>query len=513
MNYPKETTISSINTIIEDTDVELEETIELIRTFSTLSYNREKEPFINTIRDTDMIEITNTVYELTDEYLKDNILTMIEPKFHQKMEYEIIEYIFENWFNAGFCDEGDDNDTDNDFNDVSKLITNIINDYFELSYEWDDKIPKRVSKHYITPIDVKNIQMQIKNIQGIPQPEQRTTEWYKFRHNLITASSLGKIFGSESLRNSLIYEKCSPLKKEDTGYTYVNTLSPLHWGQKYEPVSIMLYEKMFNTKIEDFGCIQHKDHSFIGASPDGINIDNTSDRFGRMLEIKNIVNREIDGNPLNLYWVQMQIQLETCDLEYCDFLETRIKEYENEEEFYKENTDKQRGVILHFVERVSIGVSDSNSPSGETTGYQLAQQYSGVPHYVYMPLNISLEKEAIEEWIEETRTQKRRSWSLYSTIYWHLDELSCVLVERNRQWFKSSIPEIENTWNTIVDERETGYEHRAAKKRIIKPPTLEIVHTNDTDCRIIKNLPIISGICLVKLENEDKNDDNTDNLE
>ena len=209
----------------------------------------------------------------------------------------------------------------------------------------------------------------------------------------------------------------------------------------------------------------------------------------------------------------MQIQLETCDLEYCDFLETRIKEYENEEEFYKENTDKQRGVILHFVERVSIGVSDSNSPSGETTGYQLAQQYSGVPHYVYMPLNISLEKEAIEEWIEETRTQKRRSWSLYSTIYWYLDELSCVLVERNRQWFKSAIPEIENTWNTIVNERETGYEHRAAKKRIIKPPTLEIVHTNDTDCRIIKNLPIISGICLVKLENEDKNDDNSDNLE
>lgn len=504
MNFTKESTISSINTDIEDTNAELEQTIELMHVVSNLSNCAEREPFINTIRDDDIVEITTTVYELSEEYLKENVLTMFEPKFHEKMAASIIEYIFDNWYNAGLCDEENDSDSENDFTDISKLVTNIINEYFELSNEWENRIPKRVSNHVIKPIDIKTIQNQIKNIQGIPQPEQRTSEWYKFRHNLITASSLGKIFGSESLRNSLIYEKCSPLKTEDSGFTYVNTLSPLHWGQKYEPVSVILYEKMFNTKIEDFGCIQHKDYSFIGASPDGINVDCNSDRFGRMLEIKNIVNREIDGNPLNLYWVQMQIQLETCDLDYCDFLETRFKEYDNEEEFYTLHTDKQRGVILHFVERVSIGVSTTGSPSNDTTGYQLAQQYSGIPHYVYMPLDIPLEKEAIEAWIEETRTQKRRSWSLYSTIYWYLDELSCVLVERNRQWFKSAVPEIENTWNTIINERETGYEHRAAKKRIIKPPSLEITQNDDQDSRTIHNLPIIGGVCLVKLDNDDK---------
>ena len=105
-------------------------------------------------------------------------------------------------------------------------------------------------------------------------------------------------------------------------------MSPMHWGQKYEPVSVMLYEKRFQTKVDDFGCIQHRDYKCIGASPDGIVTDAKSERYGRMLEIKNIVNREIDGNPLKAYWIQMQIQLETCDLEYCDFLETRIKEYE-----------------------------------------------------------------------------------------------------------------------------------------------------------------------------------------
>ena len=90
----------------------------------------------------------------------------------------------------------------------------------------------------------------------------------------------------------------------------VNTNTTLHWGQKYEPVSILLYETMYDTQIEDFGCIQHPLHTFLGASPDGINVDSSSERYGRMLEIKNIVNREINGIPKKEYWIQMQQQME-----------------------------------------------------------------------------------------------------------------------------------------------------------------------------------------------------------
>ena len=62
-------------------------------------------------------------------------------------------------------------------------------------------------------------------------------------------------------------------------------------------------------------------------------MDNKNDRYGRMLEIKNIVNRDITGIPKKAYWVQMQLQMEVCDLEECDFLETRFKEYDNEQAF------------------------------------------------------------------------------------------------------------------------------------------------------------------------------------
>ena len=39
----------------------------------------------------------------------------------------------------------------------------------------------------------------------------------------------------------------------------------------YEPLT-MLYEAKNDTKIDEFGCIQHPIYDFIGASPDGINV-------------------------------------------------------------------------------------------------------------------------------------------------------------------------------------------------------------------------------------------------
>ena len=134
-------------------------------------------------------------------------------------------------------------------------------------------------------------------------------------------------------------------------------------------MSVLIYEHLFNTQIEDFGCIKHDSHYFIGASPDGINVDISSPRYGRMLEIKNIVNRVINGIPKKEYWVQMQSQMEVCGLDECDFLETRFIEYEsyleykedfdqfgnkgnnnkNKDKDNSENDGKYRGLILYFM--------------------------------------------------------------------------------------------------------------------------------------------------------------------
>ena len=75
----------------------------------------------------------------------------------------------------------------------------------------------------------------IEYLRTRPQPPQRTDAWYKFRHNLITASNAYKAFESQSSINQLIYEKCQPLKTSETdSFSFVNVKSPFHWGQKYE---------------------------------------------------------------------------------------------------------------------------------------------------------------------------------------------------------------------------------------------------------------------------------------
>ena len=79
-----------------------------------------------------------------------------------------------------------------------------------------------------------------------------------------------------------------------------------------------------NTKIGEFGCIKHDKYNFIGASPDGINLPRKDESFGRDAPRNCVVNRDITGIPKEDYWIQTHLQMETCDLEYCDFLETRI---------------------------------------------------------------------------------------------------------------------------------------------------------------------------------------------
>ena len=180
------------------------------------------------------------------------------------------------------------------------------------------------------------MKQKILYLENVPQPEQRTDEWYKFRYKYLTASSIWKAFGSNSAINQLIYDKCKPL--DINKYKSVCTSSPMHWGQKYEPLSIIWYEHQYNTIVSDFGCIPHTSISFLAASPDGINTYNKNERFGRMVEVKNIVNRIINGIPKSEYWIQMQVQMEVCNLNECDFLETRFLEYENEEEFLKDGS-------------------------------------------------------------------------------------------------------------------------------------------------------------------------------
>lgn len=318
--------------------------------------------------------------------------------------------------------------------------------------------------------DMKTLELRMNELRQKYQPEQRTNDWYIFRYNLLSASNAYKAIGRQAERNSLICEKCQPLKQVSETVSEepksINLNSPLHWGQKYEPLSILLYESHNDAEIEEYGCIQHDNYDFIGASPDGINIKKNSHLFGRMLEIKNVVSRIINGIPKREYWVQMQLQMEVCDLDLCDFVETKFIEYSNEESFVDDKVhNSEKGVILYF--------NDNNNK----------------PYYIYKPLHLS--NYAYDEWQAEqmtTYSSEPYNMTWIKNIYWKLDRYSCVLVKRDREWFLENIDTFKETWDTILRERVEGFSHRLPKARIKK----EITPSD--------NIMVTDGKCFIKLK-------------
>jgi hypothetical protein len=243
----------------------------------------------------------------------------------------------------------------------------------------------------------------------------------------------------------------------------VNTNTPLHWGQKYEPVTVQIYERDYKTKVEDFGCIQHHTYKFLGASPDGIIVNKESERYGRMLEIKNVVSRDINGIPKKEYWIQMQLQMEVCDLDECDFLETKFTEYPDESSFFN---DTKLNENLIGDDRI-LTLSADNKTKGIILYFHTKE---GKPFYKYKPLEITNEID-IRCW-EESELEKYESepynYTFLKFIYWKLETISCVLVIRNKIWFQNNIGQLAKVWKTIEEERITGYQHRAPVKKYKK---------------------------------------------
>lgn len=410
------------------------------------------ESFFDKMTPQEMEDLEEFLYEITDELFEDEIINMSKPNFEEIIAENIKEHFRNEWVEQDICSE-------QEYEEICEYIDTFLDRTFDTL---ESEIPKRqyfdTTIVSITPEDIPKISQKIEILKATPQPEQKSTEWYELRHNLITASNVHKLLGSELQRNSLIYEKCKPLTVEHQNY-FVNANNTRQWGIIYEPLSIKIYEKLYQTTVDDFGCIRHPKYTCIGASPDGINVDPASSRFGRMIEVKNIVNRDITGIPKEEHWVQMQIQMETCDLEECDFIETRFKEFETSDEFYHFAEDIEnhwqtwRGVFLCFLEKITSETAN--------TVY--------IPRFEYMPMDIPIERDAVNEWIETTCNNHKDTHTLYTTHYWYLDEFSCILVKRNRMWFKAVLPRILDAWKTIEEERENGYEHRAAKKRAIIP--------------------------------------------
>ena len=374
-------------------------------------------------------DLIESLLYFLDDYMSNNIDIYKDPYIENYIYNYLFDIIKSNYI-----------DLSNEYELIDEVINKTIEYYFTFNIRrsYPDTI-------IINKPNVKSIKKKIKNYETMEQPEQRTPAWYNFRWTCLTASSIWKALDTDSNVNQLIVSKCVPINPKK--YETVNTSSAIHNGHRFEPLSTMWYEKRFNTIVGEFGCIRHPNISFLGASPDGINIDPKNPRYGRAVEIKNPVNRELTGIPKKDYWIQMQLQMEVWDLDSCDFLETCFKCYENMDEFDKDGDfiktkdGKLKGIIIQFY--------------GD-----------GQPVYKYPPLECS--RKEFDEWYDKTLDENPTlTWT--QNIYWYLNEWSCVLVPRNKPWFDHVLPRFKKVWNTILKERDNGeWNKRKPKKKGVK---------------------------------------------
>lgn len=166
--------------------------------------------------------------------------------------------------------------------------------------------------------------------------DQRTDAWHAKRSEMITASEVYQIFGSESARREIMMRKLEPRAQGDGP-----PMTALAWGTRFEPVAKRIYEERTKCSITDVSCVQHPTHSFLGASPDGLIVPTYEDpkRYGRLVEFKCPISRAPKDEIPPAYVHQMQMQMECTGIDECEYVEFRFKQV-NYNEWIRNNETK-----------------------------------------------------------------------------------------------------------------------------------------------------------------------------
>jgi len=347
---------------------------------------------------------------------------------------------------------------------------------------------------------------KIEHLKSFPQYEQKSKEWLIQRRERIGGSESAACLGCNHYEPQYNFIR-KKVKREPFKTTEI-----IWWGNATEDVARELYEYLYNVQVEEYGSLPHEKYNFIAASPDGIvgkykrNGKNLTNMCGRMVEIKSVSSRKINMDPLNTiiteivpeyYLTQVYQQLETCNLEECDFFQIKAYRYKNYKEFkddFKNQTNdkKFRGMIIQ------LRPNDFNGDDGE----QLENC-----KFIQMPKIDMTLKEQIKwykntlktynDYINDTSKDKQIN-KLYDeyyfdkVLYYRIDLARCTLIKRNNELFESYIPTYKKMWNYVLYLRE----HPDKAEKFINYINLNetrniygfIVHFEETNNKIMSYL-------------------------
>jgi putative phage-type endonuclease len=316
-----------------------------------------------------------------------------------------------------------------------------------------------VQSLYQKPCEIKENIAKIYTLQN--HHPQKSMEWHAFRHNMITASDVHRALGSESSLNSLVREKAVSIEDKKS-----NVSSLMH-GVSFEPIAKAYYEKTISKcNVEEFSCVQHPLYSFLGASPDGIVVNEKSEYYGRLLEIKCPISRKLCETkheiPLK-YFMQMQMQMEVTNLNFCDYLEVN---FQTVEEFVNPEVFSKCGITIQFANELT----SENFYSWIFLDDLMKEQNE--------ERNV---KDVVEDWtskeiVEHLGENPEKSTMLFvSRKFWEIEDVFLCTIPRERKWFEKQLPKLQSAWQMIEDAREQPELIVPPKKKKKSSPTISII--------------------------------------
>jgi putative phage-type endonuclease len=362
---------------------------------------------------------------------------------------------------------------------VSELFNRIFNTCSvlnkEISFDNGKNCFREFEENYPdidVPKEYKKLDEHFNKLKNLPQPAQRSKEWYDYRFNRITASDTAAAIDLNPYEpvESFILKKCDP------EFPFRDNATVFH-GKKYEPTATMIYEHIYNTRVFEFGALPSEKYSILGASPDGISskytLDNKfSKRLGTMLEIKCPVTRDIhtsgsiagDICPF-YYYCQVQQQLACCELTTCDFWQCKISEYKSRQEYLADNCESTTNTVGTNAEKIEVDCRLKKGVILEFYPKTFVPEFEGdlaewKSKYI-IPKRLDMNEEQYNEWIvtmlDEYKTlypEIAKDYYYYRTIYWKLEMSHNVAIERDDKFLGTIIPIMEETWKQITYYRK-----------------------------------------------------------
>ena len=151
------------------------------------------------------------------------------------------------------------------------------------------------------------------------------------------------------------------------------------------------------------------------------------------------------------YWVQVQLQLQCCELDQCDFWQCEIKEYADKEDFLSDTDTNhpwlsrqhghEKGVVIQLLPYDQI--------NNLTMEYK--DRIYNFASFIYQP-RIDMTPLELDQWICQTIQNLRKTHKgmmFERVIYWKMVQTRNITINRDDEWFEDNIETFRQTWDYV----------------------------------------------------------------